>query len=83
MSLTTATAADRADIPVATDYAALLERARGLMDRPDRAILGIAGPPAAGKSTLAERLTSDLGPRAALLPMDGYHLSKSSSARPP
>ena len=68
-------AADRAEIPVATDYPALLERARGLMQLPGRTILGIAGAPAAGKSTLAERLTSDLGPRAALLPMDGYHLS--------
>ena len=46
-----------------------------------RVIIGIAGPPAAGKSTLAEAVVRKLnadaatgGPTAALLPMDGYHL---------
>lgn len=46
-----------------------------------RSIIAIAGPPASGKSTLAETVVrlicgesdSDV-PRAALLPMDGYHL---------
>lgn len=38
-------------------------------------MLGIAGPPAAGKSTLAERLVAALGPEAALVPMDGFHLA--------
>ncbi|NGO70451.1 nucleoside/nucleotide kinase family protein [Streptomyces boncukensis] len=54
---------------------ALLDRARVLLERPARAVLGITGPPGAGKSTLAEALVSGLGPRAGLLPMDGYHLS--------
>ncbi|MFG3259537.1 nucleoside/nucleotide kinase family protein [Streptomyces sp. NPDC048172] len=58
-----------------TALSALLDRARVLLDRPGRAVLGIAGPPGAGKSTLAAALTEGLGPRAALLPMDGYHLS--------
>lgn len=39
-------------------------------------IVAIAGPPASGKSTLAERLTDDLrasGLSAAFCPMDGFH----------
>ncbi|MCB1390727.1 MAG: nucleoside/nucleotide kinase family protein [Rhodobacteraceae bacterium] len=39
-----------------------------------RHFVALAGPPGAGKSTLAERLTAAFGPEAALLPMDGYHL---------
>lgn len=46
-----------------------------------RTIIGIAGPPASGKSTLAEAVVQSLNnaepsvfPQAALLPMDGYHL---------
>jgi pantothenate kinase len=37
-----------------------------------RRIIGIAGPPGAGKSTIAEQLVRSLD-AAALLPMDGYH----------
>ena len=40
----------------------------------DRLIVGIAGEPGAGKSTIATLLVTALGPSAALLPMDGYHL---------
>lgn len=39
-----------------------------------RCLIGIAGPPGAGKSTLAAQLATALGPAAAVLPMDGYHL---------
>ena len=39
---------------------------------PSRRILGIAGEPGAGKSTIAASIATQLG--AALLPMDGYHL---------
>jgi pantothenate kinase len=53
----------------------LLERARVLAARPGRTLLGITGPPAAGKSTLAGRLRDELGPAAACVPLDGFHLA--------
>lgn len=44
-----------------------------------RLVVGIAGPPAAGKSTLAERLRDEVNRRAGrvtaeVAPMDGFHL---------
>jgi pantothenate kinase len=42
--------------------------------RAPRLIVAIAGPPGAGKSTLAEALGARLADKAAILPMDGYHL---------
>jgi pantothenate kinase len=53
----------------------LLARAATLAAAPGRRILGITGPPGAGKSALAERLVAELGPhRAVLAPMDGFHI---------
>lgn len=46
-------------------------------DTAQRYLLGIAGPPGAGKSTLAQRLCRALtgaGRAAVVAPMDGYHL---------
>ena len=60
----------------------LVERARGLVVPGRRRILGIAGPPGAGKSTLAEAVCAALGPStAALVPMDGFHLSNDALVR--
>lgn len=45
----------------------------------DRFILGITGPPAVGKSTVADRLftwAADADVRAAVVPMDGFHLAQ-------
>lgn len=39
-----------------------------------RRIIGITGPPGAGKSTIAAALVAELGERAVLVPMDGFHL---------
>lgn len=39
-----------------------------------RSIIGIIGPPAAGKTAIAEKLVQLLGPRSATLGMDGFHL---------
>lgn len=46
-----------------------------------RKILGIAGPPGCGKSTLAGELQILLGERACTVPMDGFHLANSELAR--
>ncbi len=49
-----------------------------------RAILGITGAPGAGKSTLADAVVAGVGARgirAALLPMDGFHLADVELAR--
>ncbi|MFF3646267.1 nucleoside/nucleotide kinase family protein [Streptomyces sp. NPDC002564] len=46
-----------------------------------RAVLGIAGPPGTGKSTLARALVERLGAGAAYLPLDGFHLSNGQLAR--
>jgi len=63
---------------VVTDLDALVRRALG---RPGRALIGIAGPPGAGKSTLAERLVTAVGPAAAWVPMDGFHLADAALDR--
>ena len=60
----------------------LVDRARGLVVPGERRILGIAGPPGAGKSTLAEAVCTALGPSVtALVPMDGFHLSNEELVR--
>ncbi|MCW2523668.1 MAG: frcK [Frankiales bacterium] len=46
-----------------------------------RVLVGIAGSPGSGKTTLALALTARLGPMAAHLPMDGFHLADSELAR--
>lgn len=47
-----------------------------------RRLLGLTGPPGAGKSTLAAALAERLGPaRAVVVPMDGFHLAQAELVR--
>jgi pantothenate kinase len=57
-------------------FADLVDRARALVCDGRRAVLGIAGAPGAGKTTLAEELVKAIGtPWAGHVPMDGFHLA--------
>lgn len=68
------------DAPVVP--AAWIERAAALIERrAGRALLGLAGPPGAGKSTLALALQQALGTQAQVVPMDGYHLAQAELQR--
>ena len=62
--------------PVGLSVADLVERAGRLAVPGQRALLGITGPPGAGKTTLSRTVVDTLGPdRAVLVPMDGFHLA--------
>jgi pantothenate kinase len=63
---------------------ALVDRAATLAQAGRRRVLGIAGPPGAGKSTLAEALAAGVAARGhdvVVVPMDGFHLAQSQLER--
>jgi pantothenate kinase len=55
-------------------------RSRSLASADRRVLLGITGPPGAGKSTLAHALVNQIGETARVVGMDGFHLSQSRLA---
>lgn len=56
-------------------HSALIDRLQQLASRP-RCLLGVVGPPGAGKSTLASLMAESLGLLAQTVPMDGFHLAQ-------
>jgi len=60
-------------LPLPTD---LLPRLDALLADGRRKLLGLVGPPGAGKSTLAQAIAAKLGARAQVVPMDGFHLAQ-------
>ncbi|MGH8838320.1 MAG: nucleoside/nucleotide kinase family protein [Jiangellaceae bacterium] len=59
----------------------LTEIARRLLRKGGRTILGITGPPGAGKSTIAAAIVDAVGAEARLVGMDGFHLAHAELIR--
>jgi pantothenate kinase len=66
---------------VITEVDAVIARARELAQRKRRTILGVAGKPGGGKSTLAHAVVAAVGSAAVLVPMDGFHLAQAELVR--
>ena len=56
--------------------AELSEWIAGLVAANERCLLGLAGPPGCGKSTVAGQIAESYGDDAVLVPMDGFHLAQ-------
>lgn len=72
---------DPQPLAVAETLEQLVDRARTLARSGGRRILGITGPPGAGKSTLCAALLAALGDEAVLVEMDGFHLANEELVR--
>ena len=69
------------DSPLPSLPASARLRALELIQRTGRALLGLVGPPGAGKSTLAAALQAEFGAVAQVVPMDGFHLANAELER--
>jgi pantothenate kinase len=58
----------------------LIQHLRALASGP-RCLLGVVGPPGAGKSTLASLMAQAVGEQAQAVPMDGFHLAQTELER--
>lgn len=58
-----------------------LARVRELIQGGGRKLLGLVGPPGAGKSTLAQALQRAFHRESQVVPMDGYHLANAELQR--
>jgi len=77
----TTTPGEYAPPTVDATIAQLVTRARTLAASGRRRILGITGPPGAGKSTVCAQLQAALGSDAVLVGMDGFHLANAELVR--
>ena len=62
-------------------FAQACDRLDDFLARDTRTLLGIIGPPGAGKSTLSTRLQALHPERSQIVPMDGFHLANVELAR--
>ena len=67
--------------PPTVSLAQALDRASELAGTGGRRLLGIAGPPGVGKSTLSALLAQRLGGAMVVVGMDGFHLANSELVR--
>ncbi|BDT66603.1 hypothetical protein os1_07660 [Comamonadaceae bacterium OS-1] len=63
---------------IPADY---LARVRALLQDGRRKLLGLVGPPGAGKSTLAQALQHHFAEVSQVVPMDGFHLANTELQR--
>jgi len=59
----------------------LIARIDALMTDGARAMIGLVGPPGAGKSTLSDALARHFAGRVQVVPMDGFHLAQAELVR--
>lgn len=63
-------------MPDCITQARLLELAAGCSATGRRSLIGLTGPPGAGKSSLAARVARSLSPSPPVVPLDGFHLAQ-------
>lgn len=65
----------------AADVAALTERVSRLLTTRRRVVIGLAGAPGVGKSTLSSTLVDHVDVSAVVVPLDGFHLASAELDR--